>query len=293
MSASAGTRTGEGSPPEGEGPWEGRVICGDNVAVMARMPQGIVDLTVTSPPYDDIRKYDGYRFDVRAVGEGLLRVTRPGGMVVWVVADQVRDDNRSLTSLRQAIAFQEMGWKVLDLIIYEKDSTPWPRPRAYRSTHELMFCFLKPGGERTFNPLLTPNRHAGRVTQSYDRRGARESPVRRDNHRVGDARPRSNVWRYSVGGGRVTPDRFAHEHPAIFPEPLARDHILSWSNPGDLIFDPMCGSGTTLKMAAVHGRRYLGIDISAEYCDLSRKRVRMWEGQLDFTGGGAVPPAPA
>ena len=268
------------SPPV---PREGEIVAGEASEVMARMPESIVDLVVTSPPYDDLRKYDGYRFCVRSIGEGLFRVMRPGGIVVWVVGDKIRDGNRSLTSFKQGLAFQEMGFLFHDLMIYAKNATPWPRPRAYRNVHELMFVLRKPGGEITFNPLKEPNVWAGSVVNKYAREGPREELSHKGRTRVPPERTRGNIWTYDPAGGKGATDSLAYSHPATFPEALARDHILSWSNPGDLVLDPMCGAGTTLKMAAVHGRRWMGIDISPRYAELSAARVRMFASRLDLS----------
>jgi DNA modification methylase len=88
--------------------------------------------------------------------------------------------------------------------------------------------------------------------------------------KVAEQSVRENCFIYAVGNEKFNS---GGKHPAIFPEDLARDHILSWSNPSNLVFDPMCGSGTTLKMAMQNGRHFLGFDISPEYVELAKKRV--------------------
>ena len=269
--------------------WEGKVLAEEASGVLARMPQGIVDLAVTSPPYDDMRKYEGYRFDARAVGEGLLRAVRPGGTVCWVTGDKVFRGNRSLTAFRQAIAFQEMGWKVWDVIIFVKKNYPFCRKNAYISAHEYIFVLRKKGGRETFNPITVPTKNPGQaVMRAYDK-GA-DGVNKYAANVIRERRPRTNVWEYGVGSGQSAAEAAAFAHPAVFPEALAGDCILSWSDPGDLVLDPMCGSGTTLKMAAAYGRRWLGVDVSPRYAELALRRARMAESRLEFPGGDSPSP---
>lgn len=244
---------------------------GDCVKLMRQMKSDTVDLTVTSPPYDDLRTYKGYKFDFESVAAGLYRVTKPGGVVVWVVGDKIHKGSRSLTSFRQALYFQEIGFRAHDVMIYQKKNTPFMRSNAYTSCYELMLVMSK-GKPNTFNPLTEPVVRSGRTEQVVMSRRPDGSSKKRtitydtDKHRT-------NIWKYAVGLGGTTNDRFAFKHPAMFPEKLAADHIASWSNPGDLVLDPFCGSGTTCKMAKALGRRYLGFDVSAEYVRLAEQRV--------------------
>ena len=229
-----------------------------------------VDLTVTSPPYDDLRDYDGYKFSFEDIANGLYRVTKTGGIVVWVVADRMIRGNKTLTSFKQALHFQKIGFNVHDVMIYQKNGVPYPRKNAYTSCHEYMFVFSK-GKPVTFNPQKVPTKWAGMDTSTF--RQTDGSLIRRTRE-LGKEKTRVNVWEYSPGYGKSTTDKIAFEHPAIFPEQLAADHILSWSNMGDLVFDPMCGSGTTCKMAMLLYRNYLGVDISQKYVDLANLRIR-------------------
>ncbi|UYN90434.1 MAG: site-specific DNA-methyltransferase [Anaerolineales bacterium] len=243
----------------------------DCVEFMAHMDAGSVSLTVTSPPYDELRDYNGYKFEFEKIAYSLYRVTQKGGVVVWVVNDKIKNGNRSLTSFRQAIFFQEVGFNVHDVMIYKKKNTPFMRSNAYTNCYEFMFVFSK-GSPRVFSPLKTKTVRQGQEMLPFNKGtdGVNKKVL-------GELKPEktlTNVWEYAVGFGGSTRDKFAFEHPAIFPEKLAEDHIKSWTKEGDLVFDPMCGSGTTLKMAKIARRLYLGCDISADYVKLAKKRLK-------------------
>lgn len=245
-----------------------KLIAGDCVSLMAEMSAETVDLTVTSPPYDDLRTYQGYDFNFEAIAEQLLRVTKPGGVVVWVVGDRIKG-GRSLTSFRQAIHFQEIGFNVHDVMIYRKKNTPFMRSNAYTNCYEFMFVLAK-GKPAIFNPLKTNTVRNGFEMVVYSK-GA-DAVNKKVLKELKKEKTLCNIWEFAVGLHGSTSDREAFNHPAIFPEKLAEKHILSWSNPGDLVLDPMCGSGTTCKMALKHGRAFIGIDISREYIEIAKRR---------------------
>lgn len=246
------------------------IICGRAEEVLAGFPDACIDLTVTSPPYDGLRAYKGYAFDFEAIARQLYRVTKPGGVAVWVVGDETKDGSESGTSFRQALGFMEIGFKLHDTMIYRRAAPPLTH-RRYEQEFEYMFV-LSRGTLKTFNPILVGKSYRDKRVKKAFRREA-------DGHfdmgfsAQSDDRIQGNVWDYNAGGGQAATDRVAYDHPAIFPERLAEDHILSWSDPGDLVLDPMCGSGTTCKMAIRHHRRFVGIDISEEYCALARRRI--------------------
>ncbi len=247
--------------------------CGNCVDFMLDMASESVDLTVTSPPYDDLRTYNGYTFDFEAIAKGLYRITKQGGVVVWVVADQTKKGNESGTSFRQALYFQEMGFNLYDTMIWEKSNTMGAN-QCYYQCFEYMFVFSK-GIPKTINLICDrPNIQAGKI--HYHQSRLRDGTISTDKNKTWKVKPfgkRTNIWKYAVGYGCKTADKIAYEHPAIFPEKLAEDHILSWSNPGDLVLDPMMGSGTTGKMALKHNRKFIGIDISDEYVEIARQRI--------------------
>jgi DNA modification methylase len=252
-----------------------KIYCIDNVKGMAELGKETVDLTVTSPPYDNLRDYNGYSFDFERVARGLFYVTKPGGVVVWVVGDSTEKGSETLTSFKQALYFKEIGFNVHDTMIYEKAGSPFPSKTRYVQVFEYMFVFSK-GKPKTTNLIKDkPNKWAGQSTfgNSSNRNKAGEL-VSFGKRIINDFGVRNNIWRYANGFGFGQSDKTAYEHPATFPEQLAEDHILSWSNSGDLVLDPFSGSGTTMRIAKKTGRNYVGFDISQEYVDLSEKLLK-------------------
>jgi len=249
------------------------IICGDNVEVLRGFSDESIDLTVTSPPYDNLRTYNGFEWDFEVLANELYRVTKRGGVVVWVVNDATINGSETGTSFRQALYFRdECGFSLHDTMIYEKENPIPLTHNRYEQKFEFMFVFSK-GKPKTFNPILRENSHAGKKQSGTFRHDGKNLTSRNSHNLTRKKSYRYNIWKYSVGRGGTTSDLYAFEHPAIFPEKLAEDHIISWSNPGDIILDPFVGSGTTAKMAALNNRHYIGIDISEEYCELARKRV--------------------
>ena len=241
----------------------------------------VIDLTVTSPPYDNIRKYNGFSFDIDNIVKELYRVTKKGGVIVWVVGDQTINGSETGTSFKQALKFIDYGFKLHDTMIYEKNTSSFPARRngnRYTQIFEYMFVFSK-GKPKTANLICDkPNKWAGHTNwgkntqRDYNNELKETSKIKP----VPEYSPRNNIWKYNVGGGFATKDKIASKHPAIFPEKLAEDHILSWSNKSDTVMDIFCGSGTTLKMAMLNNRRYIGFDISEEYCKLSEERLNLY-----------------
>ena len=246
------------------------LIIGNCVDVMRTWPDNMIQLTVTSPPYDSLRDYKGYDFPFEDIADQLYRVTSPRGVVVWVVGDRI-NGGRSLTSLRQAIYFQDIGFSAHDIMIYQKKNTPFMRSNAYTNAYEMMFVLSK-GKPATFNPLKAPTQRHGYELLTHNK--LPDGINKKKRGELKKEKTRTNIWSYAVGLGGTTRDKIAFQHPAVFPEKLALDHILSWSNPGDLVLDPMCGSGTTGKMALLNERRFIGIDISSEYIEIARQRLR-------------------
>mgnify|MGYP006080274063 CR=1 FL=1 len=258
-----------------------KIYCGNCQEVMASFPDGCIDLVVTSPPYDNIRDYKGYVFGEEVFKEivrQLYRVVVVGGIVVWIVGDAVIKGGESGTSFRQALGFMDGGFKLHDTMIYEKNTSSFPARRTgkrYTQIFEYMFVFCK-GKIKTGNMICDkPNKWAGHTNWGKNTHRGKNGELiaSKDIKPVPDFSPRNNIWKYNVGKGFNSKDKESHEHPAIFPEKLAEDHILSWSNEGDVVLDCFAGSGTTCKMAKKNGRKYIGIDTSEEYCELARKIV--------------------
>lgn len=251
-----------------------KIYCMDNVQGMRMLDDGCVDLTVTSPPYDNLRQYNGYSFDFENVAKELYRVTKRGGVVVWVVNDATIDGNETGTSFRQALFFKEIGFNLFDTMIYEKP----PRGAVdnnltYWQTFEYMFVLSK-GQPKTINLIRDRKNLDSREGDNGTKRlvdGTLPNVSRGGYEEYGR---RTNIWRYNIGKGHSTKDEIATRHPAIFPEKLAADHIVSWSNEGDIVLDPFMGSGTTAKVARALGRKYIGFEISQEYVDLANKRLQ-------------------
>jgi DNA modification methylase len=244
-----------------------RIICGDSAEVLKTFPPDCIDLTVTSPPYDNLRTYNGFTFDFETIARELYRVTKPGGVVVWVVGNATINGSETLTSFRQAIRFQEIGFNV-ETMIYEVAGTGAKGSNNYYwQGFEYMFVFAK-GQPKTTNRIADKkNARAGTLVTRGKKTNS--TGTRLGEYTVDNVGIRSNVWRYHAGmnGDDQT------DHPAVFPEALARDHILSWSNEGDIVLDCFAGSGTTLKMAKMLSRHYIGIEISPEYVTLAEKRI--------------------
>ena len=256
------------------------IHCGECAEIMQQhIPDASIDLTVTSPPYDNLRTYNGYTFDFEAIAQQLWRVTKPGGVVVWIVADATVNGSETGTSFRQALGFMGLGFNLHDTMIYEVAGTGAKGSnKAYWQAFEFMFVFSK-GDIKTVNRIKDKvNISAGSVkvlSKKTDQLNSRKERGKREAEKVGI---RTNIWRYHAGKTKGFNQRefdtvLEKTHDAPFPEALARDHIISWSNPGDIVLDPFCGSGTTLKMSVEQGRQYIGIDISPEYVELSTKRV--------------------
>tara|TARA_R110002020_G_C16242537_1_gene769203 strand:- start:54 stop:929 length:876 start_codon:yes stop_codon:yes gene_type:complete len=265
-----------------------QIINGDSVEVMKSMPDGCVDLTVTSPPYDSLRsyqdlidgmkeEYNGYSFPFEQMAQELYRITAKGGMIVWVVGDAVIKGSETGSSFRQALYFMELGFKLHDTMIYEKNGSSFPARRdgnRYSQLFEYMFVFSK-GKPKTSNLICDkPNRWAGYTHFGKGSiRNKKGELVERNIKPIPEFSPRNNIWKYNTGKNYSTKDKIAFQHPAIFPEKLAGDHILTWTNEGDVVFDPMAGSGTTPKMALINNRNYVGIEISKDYCEIARTRI--------------------
>ncbi len=262
------------------------IICGNCIDVMRGIEDGIIDLTVTSPPYDNLRDYKGYTFDFESIAKELYRITKQGGIVVWVVGDQTINGSETGTSFRQALYFKEIEFNLHDTMIYEKKCPKFGSNNRYHSAFEYMFILAK-GSPETHN-LLKDRRNieaGGLIVRKKSKRNKDGTLSENSAYIVDPNRTykefglRNNIWRWGAGDCKP-PDGFAYQHPAVFPEQLARDHIISWSNEGDLVFDPMCGSGTTCKMAYELKRHWIGVDISQEYVDIASRRVEEAQRQL-------------
>ena len=247
-----------------------KVICADCLEFMKDIPDKSIDLTVTSPPYDNLRTYNGYTFDFEGIAKELYRITKDGGVVVWVVGDATINGSETGTSFKQALYFKDIGFNLHDTMIWNKGSftAVGALKTRYAQTFEYMFILSK-GKPKTFNPIkdrknIVTGKMGGniRLANGSMRKMSTDGNLRQENGQ------RFAIWNQPPMGGNKT------GHPAPFPEQLANDHILSWSNEGDIILDPMAGSGTTLKMAKKNNRNYIGIEIDPEYIKIIKARLR-------------------
>ena len=257
----------------------GKLFCCDNLEYLKQTEENTFDMTVTSPPYDNLRDYKGYSWNFEELAKELYRTTKQGGVVVWVVGDATINGSETGSSFRQALYFMECGFNLHDTMIYMKKGFSSPSSNRYHQVFEYMFIFSK-GKLQTFNPIkdkLNTWDSWGKNTKRQNDGTLKDMGERKKKTRYG---MRYNVWEYAVGRGNSTDDDIAYKHPAIFPEKIAFENIVSWSNENDLVFDPFMGSGTTAKMAERSNRRWIGCEISKEYCEITKRRLENERMQL-------------
>jgi DNA modification methylase len=252
-----------------------RIYNEDCIETLKRMDDSVLDMTITSPPYDNLRAYNDFSFDLESIITELYRTTKEGGVVVWVVGDATLKGSETGTSFKQALLFMEKGFRLHDTMIYQKTGTPFPSKVRYNQCFEYMFIFSR-GKPKTFNPIMKSNKTAGAVRHTRKYRNKQGELVAGFNGKpIKEMGIENNVWVIKNGMYKSTHDKIAFEHPAIFPEELCEKHIKSWSNEGDIIYDPFMGSGTTAKMAMLNNRNYVGSELSKEYCDVAHQRLSL------------------
>lgn len=257
-----------------------RIICGDNIEVLKSFPDDFFDMSIQSPPYDNLRKYLGFSWNFEELAIQLTRVTKPGGVIIWVVGDATINGSETGSSFRQALYFKDScKLNIHDTMIYASKKPPLTHNR-YEQEFEYLFCFSK-GKPKTFNPIKVPTLWGG----SRADRPKTEKGSASDNRaiRSRDEAPRfvkadkikGNIFEYKTGGGHSAKESIAFQHPAIFPELLVHDQLISWSNEGDTILDCFNGSGTTTKVAKQLKRNFIGIEVSPEYCQIAEERLKL------------------
>lgn len=258
---------------------------GDCTKLLGNLDENSIDLVLTSPPYDNLRSYKGYKFPFEEIASEIVRVIKPGATLVWVVCDATVNGSETGTSFKQALHFVGLGLNLHDTMVFRKRN---PVPQIYRKRYsnefEYMFVFTK-GSVKTHNPIMVDCLHAGLELGSttYKNYSKGEQVRTKLANPVKSKKIKGNIWEYVVGKNKE--DQEAKGHPAPFPCELARDHINSWSNPGDIVLDPMCGSGTTTKVAAELARQFIGIDIGEQYVALAKSRLPSSKmGQLALLG---------
>jgi site-specific DNA-methyltransferase (adenine-specific) len=265
----------------------------DCLITMSNIPDNTVDLTLTSPPYDDLRtynkhlsgnktEYNGYSFPFESIARELYRITKKGGVVVWVVGDATNKGSETGTSFRQALFFKECGFDLYDTMIYQKTGTPFPQKNRYNQTFEYMFVLSK-GKPNTFNPIMKKNATAGAVRHSRKFRTADgEMKPGFNGKPINEYGIENNIWLIKNGMNKSTKDVVAFEHPAIFPEELALKHIITWTNKGDLVYDCFLGSGTTAKASIQLERNWIGSELDSDYCNICNRRLETVTSQKSF-----------
>lgn len=253
-----------------------KLLQGDCLEKMRDIPDSCIDLTVTSPPYDNLRTYNGnveqWCFEkFQAIAHELYRITKDGGVVVWIVADATIKGSETGSSFRQALYFKECGFNIHDTMIWNKGILTFPCPHRYHNGFEYMFVFSK-GKPKSINLIEDRvNKYGGTLIHGTDRQ--RNGDLKRQSgHRkrkVKEYGARFNVW--DIPSVQSPKERTGH--PAQFPERIAYDHIISWSDPGDTILDPFVGSGTTAVACMNAGRRFIGIELDEGYFNIARQRI--------------------
>lgn len=247
------------------------LYCADCMDILPHLPK--VDLVLTSPPYDDLREYGGYVFDFEEIANNISCLIKEGGIIVWIVGDSVKDGSETGNSFRQALFFREKcGLRIHDTMIYQKNAYPFPERNRYAQVFEYMFILSK-GRPSTTNiaKVTTQIKNRAKTSSSYRQKDGSTSAAK---YEIGkEYRSKENVWIYEVGYMKSAKDKYIFEHPAIFPELLAQDHIKSWSDTGDTILDPFAGSGTTGVAAKALGRKAILIEKEEKYCEIIVKRL--------------------
>ena len=255
------------------------IYCADCRDILPLLRDKSIDLVMASPPYDDLRTYGGYSLDILGMPRLLLPIMLDGACCVWIVGDQVINGSETGSSFRQALAFLDSGFSLHDTMIYAKDAFRFPESGRYLQQFEYMFVFSN-GKPKTFNPINQKHKN-NYVKGKYMAQRQRDGTLVGKVYSSSNDFQLGNIWFYDVGYMKSSKIDYVFEHPAIFPELLADDHINSWSNPNDLILDPFLGSGTTAYCAKKLGRKCIGIEIEEKYCEIAKKRLSQSVMRLD------------
>jgi len=262
------------------------IYCGDCAEVMKSFPDNCITSVITSPPYDSLRTYNTYSFEFEVIARELYRIIMTGGVLTWVCNDATVGGSRTGTSFIQTLYFKELGFLLHEIIIWQKSGSSYPAKGRYTPIYDFMMVLSK-GKPKTFNPIkdiprmwqgswgkLTVRQKDGSLIDRNLKNEGKAKSGRDDTGKYG-YKQRTNIWTIKNGQGFNTRDSIAKNHPAIFPETLAADCIYTWTNIGDIVLDPFCGSGTVAKMSVLMGRNFIGIDINKEYCDISNSRIEL------------------
>jgi len=252
-----------------------KIICGDAIEIMKKFPSSSVDIVITSPPYDAVRDYKGFTFDLHATGREIHRVLKDGGVAVMVIQDQTKNFGKSLTSFKTIIDWcDSFGFKLFETVIYRKYGAEgaWWNKR-FRVDHEYIPVFLKGERPRYFNKehLKIPSKHGGKTMTGGGTRLTNGIRIATRSIKINPMKCRGTVWDYLTAGDG---SRLKHQHPATFPNQLPYDFISCFAPKNGVVLDPFVGSGTTTVAAKNLGYKYIGIDIAPEYCAIAEKRMK-------------------
>ena len=252
-----------------------KIICGDAVKELKKMPDNSVDLIVTSPPYDNVRNYNGFSYDLHATGKEIFRVLKNGGIAAMVIQDQTKNFGKTLTSFRAIVDWcDNIGFKLFETVIYKKHGAEgaWWTKR-FRVDHEYIPIFLKGDRPQYFNkePLKIPSKHGGKTMTGCATRLTNGKTLTSKKVTINPMKCRGTIWDYVTCGDG---SRLKHQHPATFPNKIPYDLIQCFCPKNGIVLDPFIGSGTTALATIDLDRNYIGIDISKEYCNLTKKRIK-------------------
>lgn len=252
-----------------------QLLQGNCLELMKKLPEASVDMVITSPPYDDLRTYDDKAsFSFKETAKSLASLLKTGGVIVWNVGDQCVNGSETGTSFRQALYFMDdCGLNLHDTMIWQKSNFSNPSTTRYHQVFEYVFILSK-GKPKTFNPIKDrKNVSSGNIGSFGENTVTQKDGSKKIRQRkiVEEYGMRHNVWVTNTAGQEQTAKKYGH--PAMFSESFAHDHIVSWSNEGDLIFDPFMGSGTSGAVAKRLGRRYIGMEINEVYYEIAKNRI--------------------
>jgi len=258
-----------------------KIICGDSIVEMKKIENNSIDLVVFSPPYDNLRDYNGYNMNLHDIGVELYRIAKEGGIVAIVIQDQTNDGHKSLTSFRTAVDWcDNIGFGLFETTIYKKqgkDGAWWSK--RFRVDHEYIHIFIKGKRPNHFDKeeLKITSKHGGKNMTGGANRNKDGKTTSSSKFMINEMKCRGTIWDYANGGDK---NRVKRKHPAPFPDKIPYDLIKCFTKEGDVVLDPMVGSGSSCVAANILKRKYIGIDISEEYCEISRQRIHNNETSL-------------
>lgn len=255
--------------------WENKVIRMDCVEGMKKLPDNSIDMCIFSPPYDQLRTYEGNpEFDLNETGKQLFRILKEGSICAMVIQDQTKDFAKSLTSFRTIVDWcDNIGFRLFECCIYHKHGTEgaWWKQR-FRVDHEYIPLFLKGKRPVYFNkePLKVPSIHADKMMTGFGNRRTDGTTTKSITRKINPTKCRGTVWDYMMAGDKNMTKR---QHPATFPDQIPYDVIQCFCREGGIVIDPYMGSGSTAVSAVKLNRNFIGFDVCQRYVDVASQRI--------------------